>query len=118
MNHPGRASLPERHVERLEHQLGAQVSFHRPTHDLAAKGVEYHRQIEKAGPGRDVGYIGDPQTVRRRCSEVAVDQIGRRPHIMLTHRGGHPFAPAHSTEACSLHQPGDPLASETDASRE
>src|SRR6267143_97426 len=34
MNHPGGAALPERQVECRHHQFGAQMSFHRPAHNL------------------------------------------------------------------------------------
>ena len=33
MDDLGRAPLPQREVECLEHQLGAQMGFHRPAHD-------------------------------------------------------------------------------------
>src|SRR5690349_7604671 len=40
MNHAVSRSLPERQVERLEHQLSAQIALHRPAHDPAAENVE------------------------------------------------------------------------------
>ena len=33
MDHAGCSPLSERHVERLEHQFGAQIGLHRPAHD-------------------------------------------------------------------------------------
>jgi hypothetical protein len=85
-------------------------------HDSAAESIEHHGQVKKARPGRDVGYISDPQTVGRRRHELAVDQIRRWPRVVITHGGGHPFAAAHTTKACGLHQAGDPLTSDMDAS--
>src|ERR1700676_3094461 len=38
------AALEQREVKRLEHQLSAQMSLHRPAHNLAAEDVEYHRE--------------------------------------------------------------------------
>ena len=96
MNHAGRAPLPERHVESVEHQLGAQMSLHRPADDPAAEGVEDHGQIEKAGPGRDVGYIGHPQAIGRGGGEVALDQIRRGPRLGITLGGDYPTAPTYS----------------------
>jgi hypothetical protein len=78
MDHAGCAPLRERHVQRLEHQLGAQVSLHGPANDASAERVEDHGEIEKAGPGRDVGDVGDPQPIGRRGAEVALDQVGPR----------------------------------------
>jgi hypothetical protein len=57
------AALPPRKIERLEHQLGAQMGLHRPAHDPAAEHVEYHREVEEPGPGRDIGDVGDPQAI-------------------------------------------------------
>ena len=54
MNHGGGPTLPQCQVERLQHQFGAQMGFHRPTDDSAAESVEHYRQVKKPGPGRDV----------------------------------------------------------------
>src|SRR5215471_11274823 len=48
MNHTVSAPLLECQVQRLHHQLGAQMALHRPAHDPAAENVEHHRQIEEA----------------------------------------------------------------------
>src|SRR5271155_1295660 len=104
MNYPGRAPLPERHVERLEDQFGTQISFHRPAHDPSAEDVEHHRQIEKAGPGWNVGDVGHPQTVGRCSGEVAFDQIRSGPGLAIAHRGYDPVAPAHAGQPSCAHQ--------------
>src|SRR5713226_9589330 len=39
MNYRGGPALLERHVERGQHQFGAQMIFHRPAHHSAAEGV-------------------------------------------------------------------------------
>src|SRR5712692_3347764 len=118
MNHGGGPTLPEGQVERLQHQFGAQMGFHRPTDDSAAERVEHYRQLKKPGPGRDVSYVGDPQPIGRRGDEVAFDQIGCRPRAALSHCGSYPFAAAHSTKLRSLHQARDPLTSDMKASRQ
>ena len=64
MNDRVRASLSEGHVQRVEHQLGAQVIGHRPAHHAAAEHIEHHGEIDEPGRGRDVGDVGDPQPVR------------------------------------------------------
>src|SRR5215470_10489097 len=86
-NHTVRASLSQRQVECFEHQLGAQIALHRPTHNPAAKNVEHHRQIEEAGPGGDIGYIRHPQTIGRGGTEVALDQIRHGPCLVIAHGG-------------------------------
>src|SRR3954462_12234517 len=48
VDHVARPPLADRHLERVEHQLGAQVVRHGPPHDTTAPGVEHDREIEKA----------------------------------------------------------------------
>src|SRR3977135_3294946 len=50
MNHLPRPALSERHVKRCQYQFGAQMSFHRPAHNLAAKRVEHHRHGKESRP--------------------------------------------------------------------
>jgi hypothetical protein len=38
-----RPSLPERHVERIEHELCPKMRRHRPAHNLPTPGVEDDR---------------------------------------------------------------------------
>ena len=104
------AALPQRQVERLEHQLRAQMGLHRPAHDPAAENIKHHREVEKPGPGRDVGDIGDPQAIGLRRDEVALDQIGRRPRAAIAHRGVDPLAPADPDQTGLFQQPRHPLA--------
>src|SRR5260370_16076643 len=94
MNHRRRPALSERHVKRCQYQFGAQMSFHRPAHNLAAKRVEHHRQVKKAGPGWNVADVSDPQTIGRRRGEVAFNQIWRGLGGAGPPPGGHPPAPA------------------------
>src|SRR5579863_8458826 len=69
MNHGGRPPLPQRHIERLQHQFGAQRGFHRPADASAAESVEHHRQVKKPGPGREVSFESIPRSSRStRCS--------------------------------------------------
>jgi len=44
----------DRHVERFEDQLGSQVIGHRPTDNAPTVGIDHYREIQEAGPGRDV----------------------------------------------------------------
>ena len=55
--------LRDRHVQRGQNQLGAQMRLHRPADDAARIHVEHDRQIQKSRPRRDVGDIGDPQPI-------------------------------------------------------
>jgi hypothetical protein len=73
------------------------------------------REIEKAGPGRDVGDVGDPELVRLFGREVAIDQVGRWPAPLVADRRAGEAPPADAGEAGRAHQALDPLAPDADA---
>src|SRR5579863_4950967 len=110
MNHGGGPTLPQGQIKRLQHQFGAQMSFHRPTEDSAAESIEYHRHVKESGPGRDVRYVGDPQSLGRRGDEVSFNQVRRRSRVTIPHGGGYPWAPAYAVKARVSHQPRYSLA--------
>jgi hypothetical protein len=78
VNHAGGPTLGQGHVEGVEHQVGLEMGGHRPAYDPSAVDVEYDREIEEAGPRRDVGDVGDPELIRRGGREDAAHQIGGR----------------------------------------
>jgi hypothetical protein len=45
MNHVAGPALPQRHVQRREHQFGTQMIGHCPSDHTAAPGIQHHRQI-------------------------------------------------------------------------
>ena len=57
-------SLPESHLQCIEHELGPQVRLHRPAHHPAAKGIHHPGQIKESGVGPDVGDVRYPQLIR------------------------------------------------------
>ena len=63
MNDRVRSPLPERHVQRLEHEFGPQMVLHRPPHDAATVDVDHHREIQEARPGRDVRDVRHPELI-------------------------------------------------------
>ena len=81
VDHVRRAALGERHVERVEDEVGAQVRRHRPADDATAPRVEDDGQVQEAGPGRDVRDVGDPELIGTGGDELALDQIGCRPGV-------------------------------------
>src|SRR5271167_2445373 len=104
------AALPQRQVERLEHQLRAQMGLHRPAHNLATEHIKYHREVEEPGPGRDVSDIGHPQAIGLRREEVALDQIRGRARVAITHGGVDPLASAGADQTGLFQQPRHALA--------
>ena len=53
-----RSALPERHVQGVEHEFGAQMVGHRPADHAPAEGIEHHGEEQESGQGRDVGKVG------------------------------------------------------------
>src|SRR6266536_2653593 len=74
----GRAAAADCHPERVEHELGFEVVAHRPADDPAAEDVLDGGEEEVALPGLDVLQVADPEPVRLRTGEVAVDEVRRR----------------------------------------
>ena len=73
----------ERHVERVEDELGAEVCRHRPADDAPTPGIEHDGEVEEARPRRDVRDVGDPERSGAGGDEVALDEIGRGPSIVI-----------------------------------
>ena len=103
--------LADRHLERVQHELGAQMVGHRPADDPAAPGIEHDGEVEEARGGRHEGDVGDPELVRASAREVAVHQVRRRAGVLVAPRRHRATAPVAGADQPGLaHQPGDPLA--------
>ena len=105
-------AAPQRHVERIKHELATQVRGHRPTDDASAPDVQHDRHEQEASPGEYVSDICDPQLVRCSAREVALDQIGSRPCIAIAPRGATTLTPANADDAVQAHQPCHPVVAD------
>ena len=56
-----------------------------PADDPAGIGVDDKSQIDEARPGRHVSEVGDPEHVRRRGMELAVDVVERARRRLVAH---------------------------------
>ena len=65
----------ERHLQRVDDQLCADVRRHRPADDLPGVGVLDRGQIEPVLTGPQIGDVRDPQHVRSRRRELPLDEI-------------------------------------------
>jgi len=54
---------PDRHLERIEGELGMQRGSHAPADDAVAEGIQHKGDIAEAAPGRHVRQINHPSTV-------------------------------------------------------
>lgn len=78
-----RPAIPQCHVQRVQHQIDAQVIGHGPAHHLPAERIQHDRQVQPPAPGPDVGDVCDPEPVRSVDGEVTRDQ-GRRQRCVLS----------------------------------
>ena len=105
-----RASLSERHVQRIEHQFSSQVIGHCPAHHPAAEHVEHDGEVQEPRHGRYVGDVGHPQPVRGRGLETTLDEVRRRAGLGISTRGARPLATAYSGQPRLAHHPSYALA--------
>jgi hypothetical protein len=70
---------PDGHFERVERQLGPERIGNLPADNHPGKQVEDERGINKVGASFYIGNVSYPATVRRRCGEVAFQQVRRPP---------------------------------------
>jgi hypothetical protein len=102
-------------LERVDDELGAEVVLERPADDAAAVAVDDHAEVEPALPRAQVGDVRDPEPVRCRRLEVALDEIIRDTHSRDTNRrpAAAPFDRA--ADARLSHQPLDALTTDGEA---
>jgi hypothetical protein len=86
-----------------------------PADDPPGIGIDDEGHIDEAGPARDVGEVRDPQPVRCRGMELAVDLIEGTRRRLVAHRGADRLAADDPLEAHLAHQPGDGAASNIEA---
>jgi hypothetical protein len=69
------AATVQRHVQRVDDELGAHVIGHRPANDRAGVGVLNGGEVQPALPGAQVGDVGEPQHVRGSRPELALNKV-------------------------------------------
>ena len=72
----GRATSPQRHLERRQDQLLIDVFAHRPADDATRKQIEHHRQIQPALRRPQIRDVLHPDSIRGARGKVAGEQIG------------------------------------------
>src|SRR5271154_502442 len=78
-------------------------------------GVDDEGDIDEAGPGRDIGKIGQPKPIRRRGVELSVHMIQRTGGDLVADRCPQRLAPDRPLKAHVPHQPGDRAACDREA---
>ena len=76
------APAPDRHDERICHELSRHTGLHRPAYDAAREQIYDGSDVEPALGGPDISEVGDPFPAR---------DIGREPPVQKIGRGGRPL---------------------------
>ena len=109
MNHSSRPSLRDGHIKSQEHELRTKMCLHCPADYAAAKNIDHHREIKKSRPGRNIGNISNPESIRRLCSKAPLDQIRRGSRLQTAYGRLHSSATCHPNQTGARHQSGDPF---------
>src|SRR5712671_649385 len=114
MNHRRGPALCDRHVQRRQNQLGAQVRLHRPANHASRVHVEHHRQTQATRPDGDIPHIRHPQPIGPIAVELPLHQIHLVPRSRIAQRRHHVAPQRRAPKTCRSHQPGDALAAHPD----
>ena len=82
----GPFARPQRLLQGGEHEVGVQRARDVPADDVAREDVDDEGGVGEAGPGADVGDVGDPEPVGGGGVEVALHQV-QRPRCRLVRDG-------------------------------
>ena len=104
MNDVRRSAPVDCHVECVEHKLSLQVICHAPTDDASAKDVEKNCKEQKAGICGDVRDIRHSELIGRGRAKATVNEIWRRPSIVISNRCFIALSPAGTDESAFVHQ--------------
>jgi len=110
VEHAALPAGPDGVLERVEHEFGGHAGGGAPAHDHPGEHVDDEGDVDRAGPGRDIGEIGDPQLVRRGRGEVPVDQIRRPVIVVVGDRGADLLGPQRAGPALFGVEPLDRAA--------
>ncbi len=102
-----RPALPERHLQRIQNQLRTQVIGHAPAHNAPAEGIQHDGEIQKTGPGRNVGDVHHPQLVQCHHREIPLHQIRSAGRLGIAHHRRGFLTPGNPLQSRGPHQPGD-----------
>ena len=106
------AAPPDRHLQRVDDELGTHVIGDRPADHPTAPGVDHDGEVDLALGGGMLGDIGDPQPVGTLRCELAVHQVvaGRRVGVAS---GAAPAPLVDPNDAVDAHQTLDTFTADT-----
>ncbi len=107
---------PDRLLERVKAEICAQAARRLPADDHAGEAVDDEGDVDHASMCLHVGDVTDPQPVRSRRVEVALDEVGGSlGAVSGRDRGEDLAAPGGASDPELTHQPLDGAARDLDA---
>ena len=76
-----------------------------PADNPPGEGVDHERDVDKAGPGREIGEVRHPQRIRPISPELAVDAVERARRRLVADCRADRLAPNDALQPHRLHQP-------------
>jgi len=108
------ATSVERHLERVDDQLGAEMVGHRPADDPPREQVLDVREVHEPLPRRDVGDVRRPRLVRALGARITLEQVRSDPDSGQPDRRAPALARHQPGDTGRPHQPLHALSSDTD----
>src|ERR1700722_5145059 len=110
VNDAGRIAPVNRHIQRIEYELGAQVIRHGPANDAAAARIQHDGDVQESRPGRNIRDICDPELIRAISDELPVNEVRSWPRMRIVNGRGGPLAARSPIDTAFAHQSGHTLA--------
>ncbi len=95
----------KRLLQRVENEAGVSRAADPPADNAASVGVDHERHVDEARPGGDVRKVRDPQQVRARRPELAVDAVQRAWRGLVADRRLHALAANDALQTHPAHEP-------------
>jgi hypothetical protein len=107
------STASDRHLERVDHELGTKMRSHRPADDRSGVQIHHRREMQPSLTGGDIGDVRDPDPIWRLGGEPTAHEVRSRPELTRT-----PSTPStadvNTLDTCGAHQPCHPLAGDED----
>ncbi len=101
------------HPQGVQDEAGAHVAGELPADDPPAVNVDHEREEHQAFPAAQVGEVGDPQLIRARRGEVALDQVRCAAGCRVAARGSPGLAaPLGALDPVCFHEAPDTVAAD------
>src|SRR5271166_111865 len=101
---------PQRLLQRVQDQFGMHRARHPPADDAPGEYIDHERDVNEAGPRRDISKVRHPQLIGTARLELPVDSIERSLRTVVGDGGAALATAHHPLQTERAHQPLDRTA--------